>query len=247
MNPQSMEPFGRALSAYHQGDTDALLWIIRDDGKKSALPIFIFFRDEEAFTELEKKAMTLSRGRVLDIGVGAGSHSVVLQRKGCQVTGLDIDPEAAAVAEKRGVERVVVADVMTFSGGPFDTLLMMGHGIGMVETIEGLRRFLARAHQLLAADGQLLLDSLDVRITDEADNLAYHEINRQAGKYIGEIRMQFEFRDETGPLCGWLQVDSETLSAQAELSGWQCQIVYQGEDGNYLARLTKALDKHTVS
>lgn len=107
----------------------------------------------------------------------------------------------------------------------------------MVETIDGLDRFLAHAHGLLTKHGQLLLDSMDVRITDKPSDLAYHEANRRAGRYIGEIRMQFEFRGATGLECGWLHLDAETLNAHAEAAGWQCEVVHQQQNGEYLSRL----------
>jgi len=239
MNAIAMEPFGRALLAYLGGDSSANLIVRRDDGKEAAVPVRLFFRDESGFTEMERMAMELCEGRVLDIGAGAGSQSAVLQRKGHLVTAIDISPEAVAVAGRRGVTDVLCADILSFEGGPFDTLLMMGHGIGMVETIEGLKRFLVRAHSLLAANGHLLVDSLDVRVARDSKNLAYHEANRNAGRYIGEIRMQFEFQGQKGPYCGWLQVDAETLREHSESTGWQCEVVHEGENGDYLARLTR--------
>ena len=206
---------------------------------ETAIPAALFFRDESGFTEIERTATRLCEGRVLDVGAGAGSLSAVLQRKGYLVTAIDISPEAVAVAKRRGVIDARCADIFAFGGGPFDTMLMMGHGIGMVETIEGLKRFLARAHSLLTVNGQLLVDSLDVRVTDDSENLAYHDANRNAGRYIGEVRMQFEFQDRKGPYCGWLQVDAETLRKHSESAGWQCEVVRQGDDGDYLARLLR--------
>lgn len=85
----------------------------------------------------------------------------------------------------------------------------------------------------------MLLDSLDARITDNPSDLAYHEANRQAGRYIGEIRMRFEFQAKKGLYCGWLHVDAETLKEHAELAGWRCEVVHREESGNHLARLTK--------
>ena len=239
MNAKAMEPHGKALLAYLGGDSSAELIVRRDDGQETAIPVSLFFRDEPVFTEIERMAIGLCEGRVLDIGAGAGSLSAALQRRGHPVTAIDISPEAVAVAGRRGVVDVLCADIFSFEGGPFDTLLMMGHGIGMVETIEGLKRFLVCARSLLAVNGQLLVDSLDVRITDDSENLAYHEANRKAGRYIGEIRMQFEFQGMRGPCCGWLQVDPETLREHSESAGWRCEVVHQGEHGDYLARLTR--------
>jgi SAM-dependent methyltransferase len=239
MNAQAMEPFGKALLAFQNGDSGAEFLLRRDDGHEATIPVWLFFRNESQFTDLETAALELCRGSVLDVGCGAGSHSLVLQSRGLSLTALDISPEAVAIARQRGVADVHCGDILTFTGGPFDTLLLMGHGIGMVETIKGLRRFLKKAHELLREQGQILLDSLDVRATDEEIHLAYHEKKRQAGQYIGEIRTMFEFRESKGPYCGWLQVDSETLTEQAEQAGWRCQVVRLGEHGNYLAKMTR--------
>jgi SAM-dependent methyltransferase len=239
MNAGAMEPFGKALLAYLEGDAGAEVIIRRDDGREGVLPASLFFRSEPDFTEIERTATDLCQGRVLDIGVGAGSQSAVLERRGHLVTAIDISPEAVTVARRRGVSDVRCADIFEFEGGPFDTLLMIGHGVGMVETIEGLRRFLARVPSLLAANGRLLVDSLDVRVAGDSRDLAYHEANRTAGRYIGEIRMQFEFKGQKGPYCGWLHVDAETLREHSEPAGWKCEVVRQRKNGDYLARLTR--------
>lgn len=234
-----MEPFGMALEAYFDGDPAAALLVRRDDGNEAALPMSLFYRGEEAFTELERTALARCDGRVLDIGTGAGSACLVLQRRGLRVSAIDISPTAVAIASARGVSDARCADVMTFDGGPFDTLLMLGHGIGMVETLDGLRAFLVKATSLLAPAGQLLLDSMDAGATTDPVHLAYHQANRRAGRYIGEIRMQFQFGGLTGPFCGWLQVDAGTLADEAARLGWTCDVIGRGAHGDYLARLTQ--------
>jgi SAM-dependent methyltransferase len=239
MDPAAMEPFGMALEAYFNGDAAAALLVRRDDGHEATLPMGHFFRDEAAFTELERAALARCEGRVLDIGAGAGSQSLALQRRGLHVTAIDIAPQAADIARARGVADARLADVMTFDGGPYDTLLMLGHGIGMVETIDGLRAFLAKARILVTPAGQLLLDSMDAGATADPVHQAYHEARRAAGRYIGEIRMQFEFSGLTGPFCGWLQVDAGTLAAEAAPLGWRCEVIARGAQGDYLATLTR--------
>ena len=239
MNHEAMEPYGRALLAYFEGDSTAKLIMRREDGQESPLPVSLFFRDPSEFTTIEKAAMDYCTGHVLDIGAGTGVHSLVLQRKGLSVTAIDISPHAVNIMKERGLRDVYCTDLFDFQGGRFDTILMMGHGIGMVETIAGLKQFLAHAHLLLSENGQILLDSLDVRITDKPSDLAYHEANRQAERYIGEIRMQCEFQNKKGPYCGWLHVDADTLKDHAELAGWQYKTVHREESGDYLALLTQ--------
>jgi 2-polyprenyl-3-methyl-5-hydroxy-6-metoxy-1,4-benzoquinol methylase len=199
MNSEAMVPHGLALLAYFQGDESAQLVVRRDDGLTQPLPISHFFRSEAEFSPVERAALSRCRGRVLDVGAGSGLHSLALQSEGVAVTAIDISREAVDVMARRGVQDVRVGDVFEFTGGPFDTVLMLGHGIGMVENLQGLGRFLRRARQLVSEDGRLLLDSLDVRQTKDPGHVAYLEANRSAGRYPGEIRLQFEFDGVTGP------------------------------------------------
>ena len=155
------------------------------------------------------------------------------------MTAIDISPHAVEVMMRRGVKDAHSADIFSFHAGPFDTILMLGHGIGMVETIAGLDRFLVHAHRLVSKEGQLLLDSQDVRHTDDPGHLAYHEANRRSGRYIGEIRLRLGFQGKKGPPCGWLHVDAETLSERTELTSWKTEVILQNESGHYLARLTR--------
>jgi SAM-dependent methyltransferase len=240
MDPNALIPHGLAMLGYFQGNSAAQLIVRRDDGVEHSVPVSHFFRPPAEFSPIELAALERCKGHVLDIGAGTGLHSVVMQSRGRMVTAIDLSPQAVEIMVKRGMRDVHCADVFRYRGGPFDTLLMLGHGIGLVEDLPGLKRFLARAHQLTRSDGQLLVDSLDVRQTDDPRNLAYHEANRRAGHYVGATRLQFEYEGQSGPYCGWLHVDPETLRQQAEQAGWECEIILEQESGDYLARLTRS-------
>lgn len=239
MQSRAMDPYGAALQAYMEGDRQAELVLRRDDGFEGRIPVSVFFRSPEEFSDIDTTAVESCRGSVLDVGAGSGVHSLVLQEKGCPVTAIDLSSQAVDVLSQRGVRDVFRCDIFNYSGGPRDTVLLLGHGIGMVETLAGLDRLLELATQLITPGGQILLDSLDVRVTDDPRNLAYHEANRQAGRYIGEIRLRSEFRGQAGPWFGWLQVDPATLEEYARSSGWACEILVTQPVGDYLARLTR--------
>lgn len=234
-----MEPYGLALLAFFEGDTGAELVIRRDDGQETPLPISYFFRETGQFTPIDKVALEHCQGHVLDVGAGTGLHSLALQEKGLPVTAIDVSPQAVEIMKKRGVRDARRADVFEFSGGPFDTILMLGHGLGIVETLAGLDRFLAHARSLLSEEGRLLVDSLDVRNSDDPRNVAYLEAKRKAGRYFGEIRLQLEFQGKPGPYCGWLHVDPQTLQERSAAARWRAEVIHQEESGDYLAKLTK--------
>ena len=237
MDLDALMPFALALVEFLEGDAEAELTVRRDDGLESPIPVSHFFRAPAEFSAIENAAIDRCRGSVLDIGAGTGLHTLVLQSRGLCVTAIDIDPRAVDVMRRQGVLDPRCVDVNDFEAGPFGTLLMLGHGIGVVETLAGLGPFLAHAHQLTGRDGQLLVHSMDVRQTNDPTNLAYHEANRRSGRYVGEIRIQFEFAGHCGPYCGWLHVDRQTLAEYAVSAGWNCEIILEQEGGDYLAHL----------
>jgi len=238
INAEAMKPFGLAIKDYYAGDTKATVRFYRNDGEISDLAISSFFRSPTA-VPLDKAALEACRGRVLDVGAGVGIHSLYLQEKGFCVYAMDVSPEACEVMRKRGVKEVSCASFIDFKAEPFDTLLILGLSVGMVEKLAGLDNFVKKARRLVKRGGQIILNSLDVSRTTDPRNLAYHQANRQAGRYIGEIRMQLEYKGVKAPATGLLHVDASTLAGHAEKAGWSCTILVQENDGNYLAKLAR--------
>jgi SAM-dependent methyltransferase len=237
MLEQSMRPHGQALLAYFQGDTAAELIVRRDDGLESRIPAGYFFRSPSDFSQLERTALQHCRGTILDIGAGAGPHALFLQDQGFRVIALDVDPDAVTIMRQRGVRDARCLDIYDSQDEEVSTMLLLGHGIGMAETMSGLDRFLTFLKTRAEPGGQVLLDTLDVRATNEPQHLTYQANNRLAGRYVGETRLQFTFRNVEGPWCGWLHVDAETLTMRAEHAGWKCEVLEQLKSGEYLARL----------
>jgi SAM-dependent methyltransferase len=240
MISDAMIPFGRAMRDYFEGKTDAQLMVCRDDGLVAPLPVSIFFREPDQFTAIEREALSRCTGSVLDVGAGSGLHSLALQRKGFNVTALDVTPQAVEIMHRRGVSRTCQADVFSYREGPYDTVLLLGHGIGMVETLDGLRRFLLHAQRLVTQHGQILLDSLDVERSEDPQNRRYHELNRQRGRYPGEIRLRFDYEEIRGRECGWLHIDPVTLAEQAATLGWSCTTLLLEASGQHLSRLGRS-------
>jgi SAM-dependent methyltransferase len=161
MIEDAMKPYGLSLLSYFEGEHDTALIIRRDDGFESKVPVKHFFRKEVEFGAIERVALEQCRGHVLDIGCGTGIHSLVLDSRGFTVTAIDITQEAVDIMNRRGFKGGLHGNIFEYQGGPFDTLIMLGHGIGIVGDLEGLRKFLVHARSLAVSGGQLLLDSLE--------------------------------------------------------------------------------------
>ena len=108
---KSMEPFGLAIKDFYERNQQAKVIFHRDDGIEDDFYISQCFRTEKEFSPIDKQALNLCYGSVLDVGAGAGPHSLELQKKGLKVCALDISPRACDIMKKRGVKKVKCTDV----------------------------------------------------------------------------------------------------------------------------------------
>jgi SAM-dependent methyltransferase len=231
---QSWRPHGLALRDFLAGRADAEV-IVRDEaGEEERTPARLFFRGPDEFSALEAVALDLCRGRVLDVGAGAGCHSLILQARGLVVVAIDVAPEAVEVMRCRGVRDARRADVFAWEGERFDTVLILMNGIGLVGSLQGLDGFLAEAPRLLTPGGQILLDSFDAGPSEPT----------RPGRYPGEMRFQLEYAGIRGAFYDFVFLDCDTLRRRAAKAGWSCESIWQEAEGHYLARLTPSATAH---
>jgi len=212
-----------------------------DGESREEMPVDVFFRDMEKMPELEWVALQQCRGRILDIGAGAGSHALALQRMGQDITALDISPQAVDIMRARGVKNVVEGDFFQIAGrsvgsrgtglhGKYDTLLLLMNGIGISGTTDGLRGFFAGARTLLKPGGQMIFDSSDVAYLYDG------KPPKMEGHYYGEILHQYEYRRQRSDWFPWLFIDYKTLKDIAGQEGWSANLLYEDPWEQYLVR-----------
>ncbi len=222
--------------AYLKGNFSAAVKVVSDIAVDDEIPVRYLFRSRSFMPELEQMALDLCRGRVLDIGAGAGSHSLVLHHEGLEVTSLDISPGAVDIMRDRGLTRVEHSSLWDYTEGGFDTLLLMMNGIGVVGDLKGLNRFLMSIDQWLAPGGQILLDSSDIRyLFDEGLERSV----LQHKSYHGIIQYQMSFGDVLGEPFDWLYLDFPRLEVHARVFGFHAEKLIEGPHYEYLARLRK--------
>jgi hypothetical protein len=140
--------------------------------------------------------------------------------------------------KKRGVKRIRCSTPYELNDKNFDTIILLGCAIAFVEHLDGLKKFLIFAKTLLNKDGIIIMDSRDVRLTDNPRHIEYQERNIKSGKYRGEIRLQISFKGEKGEIFQILHIDPDTLKRVAKSVDWDCEIsIAQDEQGLYLAKL----------
>ncbi|WP_421210823.1 class I SAM-dependent methyltransferase [Aeromonas enteropelogenes] len=219
---KNLDIFGKALRDHYLNQGNEMLQINIEGQESYRLPLSIFFRPADYYA-IDRLALSLCSGRILDIGAGAGEHSLFLQKHRRDVTALDISPLACEVMRWRGVNRVINADIFSARfDAEFDTWLLLGRSIGAVGSLPMLSCFLSLAHQYLSANGRLILNS-----TNGTTNLTTIR------------KLSFAYNGETDETVSWLDIDQETLRHQGEIYGFSTEILHKEDDGNYLAILKK--------
>lgn len=234
------DPMGRAIADFFEKGRCAHLLLVRSEMfDDDEMPVPTLFRTEQEMNALERHALSLCRGRVLDVGAGAGCHSLALQAHGLEVTAIDISPCSVETMRRRGVASVACADFFADAvGEDFDTLLFLMNGIGIAGRLERLPLFFARAKALLAEGGQILFDSSDLRYIYEDEDGEF--LPEPDEPYYGEVDFRMEYGKVKGAAFDWLYVDFDTLKQQAAAVGLRAELLLEGDHYDYLARLVVA-------
>ena len=233
--PEYGDPMGAAIYDYFKNSTADTLIVHSSMFDDDEIPVKDLFREYEDMPYLEKKALEIAQGRILDVGAGAGCHSLALQKMEKTVVAVDISPLSVNVMNERGVDARQVNFYDESFSETFDTVLMLMNGTGIIGNIDNVPAFFARLKQLLNPGGCVLIDSSDLRyLFEEEDGSLMIDL---ADDYYGQLDYQMEYRDVLGEPFDWLYLDFETLAFYAEENGFRAELVEEGEHYDYLAAL----------
>lgn len=231
-----MDVFGRAIQAFNQTRDETLeIEVASELAGDELIPVAYFFRDFEEMPPLEQKALTLAKGRVLDVGAGAGSHSLYLQEeKGLEVVALEKSSLACDVLEDRGVREIIQDNFYQYNQEKFDTILLLMNGIGIAGTLDNLPNFLVKCRELLQKGGSILIESSDIiYMFEDQDGSYLIDLN---GGYYGNMNYTVSF-EEHQENFNWLYLAYDLLADTALECGFKIRKVQDGESMNYLAEL----------
>jgi len=195
------------------------------------------FRTSSQCSAIEKCAIKEARGRILDVGAGSGALSLALQEQGKEVKSIDMSHLSVDVMKQRGVKD---AECINFYDsqlqGPFDTILLLMNGAGIIGKIDNISGFLQRLKLLLSPGGQILMDSSDLKyLYEEEDGSFLIDINAE---YYGEVDYKMSYGEIYGPQFDWLYIDFDTLNYYCKQAGFLVESIADDGAYAYLARLT---------
>lgn len=240
MNKPNKDPdiFGKAITAYFECGDETDIIVYSPDFDDDVIPVPYLFRNYKEMPELEQKALQLCRGRVLDVGCGAGSHSLYLQdERKLKVVGIDTSAGAIDICRRRGISDARNIGFEGFSAEKFDTVLLLMNGTGIVGKMTFLDRFFDRLKKILSKEGQVLIDSSDLIYLFDEDDDGGVWVDSSKG-YYGEMTYSLSYKGETSQSFDWLYLDFESLSLAATKNGFNCEKAFEGKHFDYLAKLS---------
>ena len=239
---ESQDAYGHLIYDRLKGK-DAFEIVERDDGFFNVNPQIdrYYLSDYKGWSRREKNALHYVRGRVLDIGCGAGRIAIYLQRRGFDVLGIDISPLAVRVCRLRGLKKARVMPVTNLSSklGIFDTLIMFGNNFGLFGNPKRARWLLRRLHRMTASKARILAESVDPYKTDDPAHLKYHEVNRSRRKLPGQLRIRVRYRKYVTPYFEYLLVSKTEMQTILKQTGWELVRTIHSNGPGYIAIIEK--------
>ena len=232
-------PLENALMDYMNGRQDAAIRVLRDDGRSQDMHAETFFTRQGEFSGLESVALDRCGGRVLDVGAGAGRHTLELQRRGVNVCAIDVSPVAVEIMTKLGVRDARCGALSEFRRARFDTLLFMMNGIGVAGSWFGLKKLLAGFDDHVAVGGRMVFDSWDFRAASKDTDRRYYGVSAIGRPYPGETRYRLQYDGLTGAPIAWLFIDPDSLVAIAGKHGLTCRVLAGNAEGGFVAELSR--------
>lgn len=228
------DPIGYAIDDYTKNCHEENIKVFSDLCEQDVIPVDYLFRQYEEMPEVEKKALSLAEGKILDIGVGAGCHLKYLKDKGFEVVG--IDTSAGACQHLREAKITVHHEnFMQFNTGKYDTIYLLMNGIGLCGSLENLNHSLQHLKKLLNPGGKIICDSTDIQyMYTQDDGSIWMDLN---AVYYGEMKFNMVYKDVESGWFPWLYVDPLKFTEYAVQNGFDIEIILTGDNNEYLAEL----------
>jgi len=232
------DTFGEQLWNYFKTGEPKYEIVERDDGliMVGKLGAKVYLSEYRDWDETDKKAMQYARGRVLDIGCGGGRHSLYLQKKGLDVTGIDNSPLSIKICRLRGLKKaraMSIDGIGRFQPNSFDTVIMMGNNFGLFGSAARAKTLLRKMRKISSPGAIIIATTRDPYATRDPVHLAYHKLNKGRGRMSGHLRLRVRYRNLIGNWFDYLFVSKGELEEILKGTGWKVLRFIAAKDGQY--------------
>jgi SAM-dependent methyltransferase len=217
-------------------------YVERNDGRIDSLQVLDYITPLLEWDEPERLGIQHAKGKVLDIGCGAGRVSLYLQNLGHKVAGIDAAPGAIEACKMRGLKEAYTmsAGDLDFPESTFDTIILYGNNFGILGEERRIIDMLQRLKKITSLDGIIIAGSADVEKTDDKSHLGYHKWNLARGRPKGQIRLRVKYKELVDDWTELRLASPQEMRSLAERAGWQVSRIYQGEVPAYVGILRKS-------
>jgi len=245
MTPDN-DVFGRALLDWALGGTLPEV-LEREDGftQVGAGPD-VYLSEFKVWPAAERKSIRYMRGRVMDVGCGAGRVALELQQRGVDVVGLDPSPLAVKAATIRGVNEVWSTSIEDLDSRieTFDSIVLFGNNFGILETPTRARKVLARLAKRTKPGARIFAESTSAYCGGApAFDRSYYHKNRARGLSPGQLKLRYHYGSMVGPWFRWLYVSRSEMRSILIGTGWRIERTLGADPREpYVAILVKDSD-----
>ncbi|KAF2330963.1 class I SAM-dependent methyltransferase [Flavobacterium ginsenosidimutans] len=230
--------FGKAIFDFYTKNSPEDIITETSISEEDEMSVEYLFRNYNEMPKIEQKALQLAKGKILDVGCGAGSHALSLQNeRSLDVTAIDISEKAIETCLLRGIKNAKVENILDFEGEKFDTILLLMNGTGIFGQLKNCNTYLTKLKSLLNPGGQILIDSSDIIYMFDEDEDGGKWIPSE-NDYYGELVFNISYKGEKEESFDWLYLDYNTLQNAAISNGFNCELVLEGDHYDYLAKLS---------
>ena len=222
---KDQDAYGQEIWSFYKTGKGSEI-VERDDGfiDTSVYGPSAYFKDYKDWSDLEKKAIRYARGRVLDVGCGAGRVALYLQKKGLPVTGIDNSPLAVRTCRIRGVQNALVRpieEIRKFPRDSFDSIVMFGNNFGLFGGFRKARALLKTLHRITGEKAIIIASSNDPYGTKNPCHLAYQKFNRRLGRMSGQLRIRIRYQKAKGQWFDYLLASPGEMRKILAGTGWR--------------------------
>lgn len=231
----------QAIRRYRDGSLNVAFELLRSDGHIEVFPVHRM-SDWQDLDIVERIAINRCKGSVLDVGAGMGRHARNLVERGLDVTALDISEQCVHYLNEIGIANAHTLDARFLPQARYDTVLMLGNGLGMLGSIEEVERFMSNLNTVLADGGRLLCDSVDMLVAQHDPFMKIRRKNAMNGRHEGEVQFRIKYDDTVGEPFTWLFLTEDELLSIASSLGLSCEVLHKDDSGKFLVEVSQSSD-----
>jgi len=220
----SADTFGQLLLDHHIQQKPVNYVIERDDGLINVDTTSGYFSFYEDWPKEEQFIIDQAISPVLDLGCGAGRHSLYLQTKGLDILAMDLSHGALEVARQRGVKKTLFGDIKNLPRFDlrFGTFLFMGNNFALCGDPQTMKRVIINLSEIALPYAKLIAHFRDPAPDNphlDPVHREYHRQNRKKGLPVGQVQIRVLYRKLRTP---WFKFYIPTIEEFTEIIESSC-------------------------